>query len=272
LIAFLLPSMAANPIGVFDFDLRGKDPAEQIRSLDGIGFDGVTVQLNQPKDVLTLDAYLQEKPDLRVFAGLIHINIDSKEPFSPDHIRTCAKKLSAIDAKIWLILSGSKDKTAEVQAAIDGIARIAGLENCGVSLYPHDHTAVETAEEMLVYLKKSKQQNLTISLHQCHELRAGNIDRIDEIMSTVGPHIDMVTLCGSDRKLRDDSPDWSDAIKPLGEGDYDPKDFLRVLKKHQFNGPIILHTFGLKERPASHYQTSHDLLKKMWRELAAEPS
>jgi hypothetical protein len=84
---------------------------------------------------------------------------------------------------------------------------------------------------MFFYLKKAKQTNLSISLYQCHELRAGNQARFDEVMAAVGPHVDIVMICGSDTRLNDNSEDRSDAIKPLGEGDYDPKEFLSILKK-----------------------------------------
>jgi hypothetical protein len=82
--------------------------------------------------------------------------------------------------------------------------------------------------------------------------------------------MDIVTICGSDRKTNYESPDWSDAIKPLGEGDYDPREFLRALKRHNFKGPIILHTFGLKNRPADHYRKSYDLYHKMRAEVESD--
>lgn len=257
---------ATNPFGVFDFDLRGKDPAEQLRSVDGIGYEGFTMWFNNDK----LKAYQNVKPDFKLVAAIVVIDIDKPESFKREHIKNASRKLASMNAKLWLIIKGAKGKTAEIQALINEVAQIAVAEKCGVSLYPHDNCAVETAEEMLVYLKKANQPNLTISVHQCHELRAGNMNRLDEVMTAVGPYMDIITICGSDIKLKDNSEDWSDAIKPLGEGDYDPKEFLRALKRHKFQGPIILHTFGLKDKPASHYQTSYDLYQKMRAEVDAE--
>lgn len=263
-------AFAANPFGLFDFNLRGADPAAQIRSLDGIGFDGITMPLNNPKDLAKLEAYQKAKPDLKLFAALYNINVDKPETFNRDHLRASARKLASMNAKVWLIIAGTKGKDAEVQAVINEVADIAAAEKCGVSLYPHDNTAVETTEEMLVYLKKAARPNLTVSVHQCHEMRAGNTARFDAVMDAAGPYMDIVTICGSDLKVNDDSKDWSDAIKPLGEGDFDPKVFLRALKRHQFKGPIILHTFGLMKKPDSHYRTSFDLYQKMRAEVNAE--
>jgi hypothetical protein len=62
---------AENSFGVFDFDLRGKTPAEQIRSIDGIGFDGITMWINNAADLAKLEAYQKEKPDLKLIAALV---------------------------------------------------------------------------------------------------------------------------------------------------------------------------------------------------------
>lgn len=263
-------AIAANPFGLFDFNLRGADPAAQIHSLDGIGYDGITMQLNNPADLAKLEAYQKAKPDLKLFAALYIINVDKPESFDRANLHAVARKLASMNAKVWLIITGTKGKDAQVQAIINEVADIAATEKCGVSLYPHDKTAVETTEEMLVYLKKAAKPNLTVSVHQCHEMRAGNIDRIDAVMDAAGPYMDIVTLCGSNKKVNDNSEDWSDAIKPLGEGDYDPKDFLRALKRHHFKGPVILHTFGLMKKPGSHYKTSFEIYQKMQAEVDSE--
>jgi hypothetical protein len=75
LIAFIAMTTsfvaAANPFGVFDFDLRGKTPAEQIQSIDGIGFDGITMWINNVTDLAKLEAYQKEKPDLKMIAALV---------------------------------------------------------------------------------------------------------------------------------------------------------------------------------------------------------
>jgi sugar phosphate isomerase/epimerase len=268
--ATLLAANAANPFGLFDFNLRGKTPAEQIHSLDGIGFDGITLPLNAPKDLVKLEAYQKAKPDLKVFAALIHLDADKPEAISRPHLQAVAKKLATLDAKLWLIIGGTKGADDKIQAVINEVADIAAAEKVGVSLYPHDNTAVETAEEALVYLKKANRPNITLSVHLCHEMRGGNTERLAEVVAAVRPHMDLVTLSGSDRKVNDNSKDWSDAIKPLGEGDFDPRVFLRILKKTDFQGPIILHTFGLMKKPDSHYQTSFTLYQKMRSEVDAE--
>jgi sugar phosphate isomerase/epimerase len=271
--ATLLTAAAENPFGLFDFNLRGKTPAEQIHSLDGIGYEGITLPLKTPKHLQTLEAYRAAKPDLKVFAALVGIDYSKPGDFDREHMKKVVKTLATYHAKLWLILGGPKGNNDKVAALVREVADIAAAEKVGVSLYPHDENAVETAEEALVILKLADRPNLTISVHQCHELRAGNIDRLDAVMDAVAPYMDLVSICGSDRKMNDKvKGNWDDAIKPLGEGDYDPKEFLRALKRHHFTGPIILHTFGLMKKPDSHYKTSYDLYRKMKAEVNAEPN
>jgi len=266
----VLATQGANPFGVFDFNLRGKDPAEQIHSLDGIGFDGITMFIHQPKDLTRLEAFQAAKPDLRLCAGLYVVDYTKPEAFNRGHFNKVLKKLSSMDAKLWLILSGPKGNDPRIAALVGELADLAAAQKVGISLYPHDSHTFETAEEALVILKAANRPNLGISIHQCHEMRGGNADRLDAVMDAVAPYMDIATICGSDIKVNDNSKDWSDAIKPLGEGDYDPKAFLRALKRHNFKGPIILHTFGLEKEAASHYQTSFDLYQKMRAEVDAE--
>lgn len=265
-----LSAFAANPFGVFDFDFRGKTPAEKIHSIDDCAFDGIAMWMNSPKDLEKFAAYQQAKPSTRLLAALLHLNADKPESFPREHLTKVAKKLATEQGKFWLIVSGTASEEGKILTLIRDVADIAAAERVTLSLYPHDGHVIETAEQALGYLKKAERPNITLSVHLCHELRAGNLDRLDEVVRTVLPHMDMVTLSGSDRKTHDGSKDWSDAIKPLGEGDYDPKDFLRILKKYRYQGTVILHTFGLSNKPATHHKTSFDLYQKMVREVAAE--
>lgn len=270
--ALTLAASAANPFGVFDFDLRGDDPAAQIHSLDGIGFDGITTRLQHPKDLVRLEAYQKAKPDLKIFAALFNIDHTKPEKFDRDQLRKAVAMLAVHNAKVWLVMSGTKGANDKVASLVREAADIAAAAKVGISLYPHHKCAVETAEEALVILKLADRPNLTISVHQCHELRLGNRDRLDAVMTAVQPYMDIVTICGSDRNTIYENREWSDAIKPLGEGDYDPKEFLRALKRHNFKGPIILHTFGLKNRPIDHYRNSSTIYQKMKSEVESEQS
>ena len=256
-----------SPLGVTDFDFRGKTPKEKIHTIDGVGFSGIAMFFKGGGDVARLDQYLKVRPNLKLIAGL-YVN-DHTGRLNTNQLDQVIEKLAKMDATLWLIMKGKASNEASVVKRIQEIADRAAKKKVPVCLYPHDgkvHTYT-TAEEALVFLKKAKRKNLSLSVHLCHELRGGNAKRLDEVMATVKPYIKLVTISGANHKVTPNNPDWSDTIKPLSEGDFDTSIFLRELKKVGYNGPIILHTFGLQKKPANHYKESfkeyQELVKKL---------
>ncbi len=263
-------ALPGNEIGVFDFNLRGGSVEAKLASVLDHGFDGLTVRLLVPQDLHTLDAYRKARPGLKVYAGFTPINFEKPEELPPEFLQGVLGRLSALRAKYWIIIYGPKDNEAAILALIRRLADEAkkhGVEPC---LYPHAGSVMESAEEALVLLKKADRPNLTLTVHLCHELRAGNGHRIEEVVRQAKPWLSLATISGADTAMRPNTRDWSDAIKPLGEGDYDASRLLRVLAEVGYSGPIILHTFGLQKKPATHYAESLARLRAMQTEIATK--
>ena len=133
-------------------------------------------------------------------------------------------------------------------------AKAAGVE---LVIYPHDNTFIESAEDALSYIKQLKHDNLFVSLHLCHEIRAGNGERLKEVAAKIKPYIRLASINGADKKYIDNTLDWSRTIQPLGSGDYDASKLLQALSSIDYSGPVILHTFGLQKAPANHHHSSY---------------
>ncbi len=255
-----------NPFGIFDLDFRGTTPEEQIMSIEGIGFDGVAVKLARPDDLEKLERYLAVKPDLKVFAGYVHLNATGGN--YEELVKRVVDALAPLDAQLWLIVGGDKTNEVAITQTIQNIADLAARKQVQVSIYPHDNTAIESAEEALVYLKRANRANVSLTVHSCHELRHGNLKRIDEVIKAVQPHISLVTISGGyANRVNENHRDWSDAIKPLNEGDLDLRPMLQALDGSGYNGPIIVHNFGLQKKPASHHQDSFNTYQALRAEL-----
>ena len=93
---------AAKPFGGFDFNLRGKTPAEQIYCIDGIGFDGITMWINNAADLAKLEAYQKEKPDLKLIAALVGPTVNKLESFDREQMRQLASKVATMQGKSGL--------------------------------------------------------------------------------------------------------------------------------------------------------------------------
>jgi sugar phosphate isomerase/epimerase len=258
---------SANPLGVFDFDFRGRTPAEKIKSIGGLGFEGIAMFFNGDNDIAKLEKYQAADPDLRFIAGLV-VNNHTGRLNIPQMERLIAK-LSETDATLWLIMKGSPDDEKSVVKRIREIADMAAKKKVPVCLYPHDgdvHT-YKTAEDALVYLEKANRPNLSLSVHLCHELRGGNGKRLAEVITKVRPYLMLASISGANHEVTPGNPDWSDTIKPLSEGDFDTTVFLRALKNAGYEGSIILHTFGLSKKPSNYHAESIKAYRKLWEKI-----
>jgi hypothetical protein len=56
---------------------------------------------------------------------------------------------------------------------------------------------------------------------------------------------------------------WGRGIQPLTMGDYDSSQLLDALKSVDYEGPVILHTFGLQKSAADHHHTSFKRFQEM---------
>jgi hypothetical protein len=107
---------AAKPFGGFDFNLRGKTPAEQIYCIDGIGFDGITMWINNAADLAILEACQKAKPDLKLIAALVGPTVNKPESFDREHMRQLASKVATMQGEIWLIIQKPKDQPEKALA------------------------------------------------------------------------------------------------------------------------------------------------------------
>ena len=138
-------------------------------------------------------------------------------------------------------------------------------KKAGVELvvYPHYNTLIETAEEAVPYIRKAQNGNIFLSLHLCHEVRAGNGERLDEIAAKIGPLLRLPSINGADVASVNEVKGWDLGIQPLSQGDYDSSKMLKALKSVRYKGPVILHTWGLQDEAADHHHASFKRFQKM---------
>jgi sugar phosphate isomerase/epimerase len=228
--------------------------------------------LNSDSDIKRLDGYIAAKPNLKIIAGL-YVTDHAGRLKGPQLNRVIAK-LAEKNAALWLIMKGKRNNTESIVKRIQEIADLAAKKKVPVCLYPHDgdtHTYTD-AEEALVYLKKANRPNLCLSVHLCHELRAGNGKRLDEVIAAVQPHITLASISGANHTVTPGNRDWSDTIRPLSEGDFDTSSFVGALEKADYKGAMILHTFGLQKRPVTHHSESLKLYQKMCNAVTKSPT
>lgn len=265
-------SMETWPLGSFhfDFDRLGETRSEQVDALQNSGFSGMVFNLSNDKQLETFSEYLDaaQAADFKVYAGYVHLALKKDNTTNYAHVEKALKPLKRAEASLWLIVETEGIERNEMVEAISHIADRAAEAGVGFVIYPHDRTSIESAEDALEIIEELGRDDVYLSLHLCHEIRAGNGERLNEVAAKVKPWLRLPSISGTDTEYEGAARgDWSKNIKPLGDGDYDAAKVLVALKSIDYNGPVLLHTYGLEKVRPSHHADSINVYREMLKGL-----
>lgn len=248
----LLGSTPARPeasLLVYDFQL-GMTPAAAVPHLRSLGFDGVVTSVRRQPDIQKLSDYVTAAAGR--FEVMAYVHFDFADAANARVWEDALPILGALDAPLWVILENAPD-----QAALDDqllrMAQAALAEGVRAVVYPHWDTSLESAAEAAAAIARVGHGNLASSFHTCHEIRAGHQRRLgDEFMRHLAG-CELVTLAGSSKNAYAGPPpgpqSWADAIQPLDRGTHDLVPFLQALEASGYDGPVVLHTWGITGDP-----------------------
>lgn len=243
----------ANLFFAFDNGVgRGKwMPQEQARTLKELGYDGIgyTGTKNLLERFKACDSQ-----GLRVFSLYLPCHPGNEVPFSPQ-LAEAVKQLEGTGTMLWLTVQG-RSSDMEAVRVIREISDIAGRHGIKVALYPHHGFYVATARDAVRLVKQVGRPNVGVSINLCHELRAGNVDRLGEIIEEAAPHLFLVSINGADRE-----GGWDKLIRTLDQGEFDVPGFLRKLAAVGYTGPVGLQCYNLKGDQRENLEIS----MKAWR-------
>jgi sugar phosphate isomerase/epimerase len=262
----------------FGLCMENMPPADQVAFSQEVGYTGlglasldgeVVKEFSQLPDVVN--------GTFRIVSALWWVGLD--DPIDADGLDGILDDARGMGMAIWMVVDGPDKTNASKSKAVAKLVRVA--ERCQIKgvqlvLYPHIGTVFETAEEALeLYdsLKRRGHPEVRISIHLCHELKAGNRDRIPSIVAKVAPYLALASISGADadtdEKGRDD---WASAIMPLDQGTYDPRLFLRALVENHYDGPMELHTYNLKAPTDNDYDQHLEFSLATWKSWVSPPS
>ncbi|CAM4023356.1 sugar phosphate isomerase/epimerase [Corallococcus exiguus] len=252
------------PLGAFNFTLESRPVAAQVELLDSLGYSGVTLFWPGRE---AFDSYARqpavEAGRVRLPAVLFGLPFDTA--WDREELNGILAALAPRRTALWLILIGPPGAKTAMVASVRDVVDLATAHGVDVVLYPHDGEAIENVEESLALMAAVDRPRLKTSLHLCHELRAGNRDRLAEIITTAAPQLALVSIHGAAREFDPNASTWSDVIQPLDRGSLDVgTKYLLPLRRAGYDGPVMLHTFGIEDPPEEHLRRS--MLK--WRELS----
>lgn len=258
----------------FGLCMSSMSPANQVAMCQKIGYPGLGIADLSPSVVKAFTKVpAVASGAFRIHSALWWITInDTIDTVRFDGILDDAKKM---DMAIWMVADGTDKRDTSKVKAVRLFHRAA--DRCkakGVRLviYPHLGCVVETADEavaMLDSLRRLGHPEVRMSIHLCHELKAGHRDSLPKIVKRVAPFLALASVGGADSNTVSQTSQeyWSTAIMPLDKGTYDPRPYLQALSESGYGGPIEYHTYNLKRPEDASYDSHLERTFAKWRTM-----
>lgn len=240
-------------------------PSKQAETVKSLGYDGIHYNYTNPKDMAAKIAACKAA-NVPIKAMYFYTFVDKPDAAYDPGVKEAIRMLKGSDTVIWMTLRdgkrGEQDKeAARVVREIAGIAAESGLK---VSIYPHAGFYVATAEDAVRVVKQVDLPNVGVTVNLCHELFAGNSERLSEVVKAAAPYLNLVSINGAS-PIPGKGPKAWDTL-PLGSGTFDTEAFLRLIRDSGYRGPIG-HQFFAVAGDDSHKLT---LAIESWKKMKPE--
>jgi sugar phosphate isomerase/epimerase len=268
------------PLFVYNFGGLDKFTIEdQVKLVQQYGYDGMAIDVANATKLAEYEKYAEAAKKIKnfkIYTVFYRLHYDEKIGFSKDWAKVI-DKIAGTGTDLWLITGEKKESISvellekEIRAVVDYAAK----QSVQVTLYPHSKNYIATAEEALVYVKKINKPNFNLAFHSCHELRAGNANRIEEVLEKVKDHLGYVTIAGADNipNTTSNGSDWeASTLKPLYRGNFDVNRILKKLKKLNYKGSIGFINHRITESPEVYLPLSKTTYSQWITQLNALPS
>lgn len=250
----------SNPFFAFDNGagrVQKWEPEKQAAVLKELGYAGIGY--TGVNDLTARQASFKAV-GLRIFNVYVPVYVDRPAACDPQLVESLPQ-LAASDTAVWLTVQGKAPNDERAVAIKRELADAAALHGVRIVLYPHKGFFVATAEDALRIIGQAKRPNVSLTINLCHELAAGNADRMGSIIQLCAPHLALVSINGADR-----SGGWDELIRPLDEGSFDIAAFLGQLDRADYRGPIGLQCYNIRGDPETMLRRSITA----WRRLTSK--
>lgn len=268
-VCVLLTSTLAGerpPFFAFTYGFKDRPVTETVSWLAENGYAGVGANVWNEVLFDQLEAIYATSEvktgDFRVFGVYFPMEVTN-----PQH-RKLAHRVIARGAThgtpLWLAIKAEGATERNVVVLIQELADRAAREGTYIVLYPHDRHFMLTAERSLELITAADRPNVFTSLHYHQEMRAGNHDRMDEIVRQAVPHTRLASISATNPpdQIQQGSRDWSDVVQPLANNPEPVLTFMDLLTAHGYTGPIGYQNFGIPGNPEQHHIESLTIFTK----------
>ncbi|SNR43632.1 Sugar phosphate isomerase/epimerase [Lutibacter agarilyticus] len=252
-----------NPFFVYNFGgLENLTPQAQINTLKSIGYDGISLRMAKEEHIAQLNEFIQladNTSDFKIYSVFVRYNFNDSEQ-DRNRWKKVVDSITDKNIALWFIF-GKKEvgiNDEQVENILRNVVNYSASKKVPVTLYPHSWCYFYSAEQSLPMVEKINHPNLKLALHTCHELKAGNGNRLDEVVINVKDYLSFVTIAGASKKMDTTSRRSMDnsTIMPLEDGDFDYAPFFKALKTINYKKPVGYINFGFEKEPEQYLPES----------------
>ncbi len=214
------------------------------------GFDGV--ELIGLDKVDAMIPALQQN-NLKLFTLYIQVDIDKDVPYDA-RLKDYIKKYEGHITHLWIHvqsdLYGPSDAKGDKKCVkiISELAGFASGYGVKIAFYPHADFWVEKLDDGVRLAKKINKPNVGTVFNLCHFLKKDEKPKLAEKLKNAMPYLFLVSVNGADDGDTNNF-NWERLIQPLGRGDYDVLNVLKILKELGYNNPVGLQCYNIKGQP-----------------------
>ena len=232
------------------------------------GFDGVELIGLEKVDAMLP---VLKQNNLKLFTLYIQVDIDKNVPYDA-RLKDYIKKYEGEITHLWIHVHSDEFKSSDVKGdkkcvkIISELADFAAGYGVKIAFYPHAGFWVEKVDDGVRLAKKINKPNVGTVFNLCHFLKKDEKDKIAEKLKNAMPYLFLVSINGADDGDTNYF-NWDRLIQPLGRGDYDVFNVLKILKELGYHNPVGLQCYNIKGQPEDSLKESVIAWKKYLTEL-----
>lgn len=236
---------------------ESKQPGYLCELVKRAGFAGVELM-----GLKQVDAFMPEleRRGLKLFTLYLKVDLDAEQPYD-GALKPTLEKWRGRIPYLWLHVHSRRFKKSdpagdarcvEVLRELADFARPLGVK---LGIYQHTGFWAEKFSDGVRVARQVERENVGAVFNLCHYLRTTGPGQLEAELRAAFPHVMLVSINGADdgdtTKLG-----WRELIQPLGEGSFDVRRVLRVLRERGYRGPIGLQGYGIKRKPEEFFPAS----------------
>lgn len=259
-----------NNLSAYNFGSLAKlAPLDQLAVLKKTGYKGIILNSQTKADSINLDVFLAAlNKDKHFKIHAIMVRYDFTDPIQKrEGWKIIVDKIANKGIELWVIFGKKAECFTDsfIETKLKEVVKYTKAKKVKVILYPHSNCYIASAEEALPFVQKINDPNLQLAVHLCHEIRAGNGSRMNEVFEHVKGYIGAVTLAGTDSVADFTKPKLMDTstIKPIGQGNFNMAKFIKPLRKAGYKGMVGFINFKIEDEPETYLKSSMMEWKKI---------